>query len=194
MAETTQQPSTSSKNTSESSLPAHLNPANYPQTHHQPDENIHIELTYHPLDSSRHLAHIRSPKAGANILFLGTTRSTFDARPVSRLSYTCYAPLALRTLRGIAQDAVSKHGLTGVSIAHRLGEVSVEEESIAIAVSAPHRRAAWRAGEEVLEECKRRVEIWKREEFADGSVTEEGGPDGEWRANRDRDSDGNLVR
>lgn len=88
---------------------------------------------------------------------------------------------------------MSKHGLTGVSIAHRLGEVDVAEESIAIAISAPHRGPAWRAGEEVLEECKKRVEIWKREEFADGSVTEEGG-DGEWRANRDRDSDGNPVR
>jgi molybdopterin synthase catalytic subunit len=76
----------------------------------------------------------------------------------------------------------------GVSISHRLGEVGVGEESIAIAVSAEHRGAAWRAAEEVLEECKRRVEVWKKEEFvgqADG--------EGEWRANRDRDRDGKVV-
>lgn len=45
-----------------------------------------------------------------------------------------------------------------------------------IAVSAPHRTAAWRAGEECLERVKERVEIWKEEWFEDGGV---------WRANRD---------
>jgi molybdopterin synthase catalytic subunit len=61
---------------------------------------------------------------------------------------------------------------------HRLGVVPVGEESILIAVSSPHRQAAWRAGEEALEECKEKVEVWKREEFGG----EEGGV---WRANRD---------
>jgi len=60
---------------------------------------------------------------------------------------------------------------------HRLGVVPIGEESILIAVSAPHRQAAWRAGEEALEDCKARVEIWKREEFE--------GEEGVWRANRD---------
>lgn len=63
--------------------------------------------------------------------------------------------------------------------------VPIQEASIAIAVSSGHRRAAWRAGEEVLELCKEKVEIWKQEEFVEG--------DAEWRANRDRDADGKLV-
>lgn len=61
---------------------------------------------------------------------------------------------------------------------HRLGVVPVGEESILIAVSSPHRKAAWLAGEEALEECKARVEIWKLEEFG-------GQEGGVWRANRD---------
>ena len=61
---------------------------------------------------------------------------------------------------------------------HRLGVVPIGEESILIAVSSPHRQAAWKAGEEALEECKAKVEVWKREEFGG----EEGGV---WRANRD---------
>lgn len=40
---------------------------------------------------------------------------------------------------------------------HRLGEVPIAEESILIAVSAPHRKAAWLAGEEALEECKEKL-------------------------------------
>jgi len=53
----------------------------------------------------------------------------------------------------------------------------VGEESIVIAVSAPHRKAAWLAGEEALELTKEKAEIWKLERF-------EGG-EGVWRANRD---------
>jgi molybdopterin synthase catalytic subunit len=77
----------------------------------------------------------------------------------------------------VAQSVLQKHGLKGVAMVHRLGTVPIGEESILIAVSAPHRQAAWRAGEEALEECKAKVEVWKREEFE-----EEGGV---WRANRD---------
>lgn len=78
---------------------------------------------------------------------------------------------------GIARDVRARHGLRGVALVHRLGAVPIGEESILIAVSAPHRQAAWRAGEEALERCKDSVEVWKREEFE--------GEEGVWRANRD---------
>ena len=77
----------------------------------------------------------------------------------------------------ICQTILTKHGLKGIAMTHRLGTVPIGEESIVIAVSAPHRQAAWKAGEEALEECKAKVEVWKREEFE--------GEEGVWRANRD---------
>ena len=77
---------------------------------------------------------------------------------------------------GIAKVVKQKHSLNAIAIVHRIGEVPVGEESVGIAVSCPHRQAAWRAGEETLEEVKSKVEIWKYEKFEDG---------GEWRANRD---------
>jgi molybdopterin synthase catalytic subunit len=78
----------------------------------------------------------------------------------------------------ICKSVKEKHSLTAISMIHRLGVVPIGEESILIAVSSPHRQAAWRAGEEALEECKEKVEVWKKEEFGG----EEGGI---WRANRD---------
>ena len=78
----------------------------------------------------------------------------------------------------IARAVKVKHELTAICMSHRLGIVPIGEESILIAVSAPHRHAAWEAGEEALEECKDKVEVWKLEQFGG----EEGGV---WRANRD---------
>lgn len=172
-------------NTTPSDLPSHLNPKTYPRTQSNPQKTIHLTLTYDTLDATTQLSQTSSPRAGANILFLGTTRDTFEGRAVSQLSYTCYPPLAMKTLNAIAEEAISAHSLIGVSIAHRLGVVPIGEASIAIAVSAGHRGAAWRGGEWILEACKEKAEIWKREEFVDGGM--------EWRANAERDAEGNVV-
>ncbi|RMZ82127.1 hypothetical protein DV737_g2238, partial [Chaetothyriales sp. CBS 132003] len=162
-------------------------PAQFPQV--LANEFIHTELRYESLDIPASLAFTRSPTAGANVLFLGTTRNNFDSRPVSRLSYSAYPKLALNSLFAIAQDVKDKHGLERVYIVHRLGEVKIEEESIAVSVSSGHRQAAWSGSEEILERVKERAEIWKREWFGDTGDVEEG----VWRANKDRDATGKLV-
>lgn len=65
-------------------------------------DTIHIELTPHTLDSLAATRFVRSPSAGATVLFIGTTRDSFNNLPVSSLSYTSYAPLAISTLYKIA--------------------------------------------------------------------------------------------
>ncbi|KAK3392965.1 Molybdopterin biosynthesis MoaE [Podospora didyma] len=137
-----------------------------------------VALTHSPLDIPSLMDRVRSPEAGAIVIFAGTTRDNFAGKPVIELQYSSYTPLALRTMMSIAQSILAKHSLKGIAMIHRLGPVPIGEESILIAVSSAHRQAAWRAGEEGLEECKARVEVWKREEFGG----EEGGV---WRANRD---------
>ncbi|KAF4979378.1 hypothetical protein FZEAL_4419 [Fusarium zealandicum] len=140
-------------------------------------EGCHVALTHDHLSVQAIMDRVRSPSAGAIVLFAGTTRDNFAGKPVKELQYTAYHPRALRSMLSIAQGMRTRHGLHGVAIVHRLGTVPIGEESILIAVSAPHRQAAWRAGEEALEECKAKVEVWKREEFE--------GDEGVWRANRD---------
>lgn len=164
-----------------------LDRSNFPQS--LVSDDIYIELRYDPLDIPSCLAFTRSPSAGANVLFLGTTRDHFDNRPVTRLSYSAYPQLALKSLFTIAAEVKAQHGLEKVCIVHRLGEVRVKEESIAVAVSSGHRQAGWKGSEEILERVKARAEIWKREWFGDTGEVEEG----VWRANRDRDGEGKVV-
>ncbi|KAF2150353.1 Molybdopterin biosynthesis MoaE [Myriangium duriaei CBS 260.36] len=142
------------------------------------EENIYLRLTHDTLDAKSIMDQVRSPSCGAIVLFAGTTRDNFQGKPVKHLAYSSYESLAIRTMRQIALQVKTKHQLHGIAIVHRLGMVPIGEESILIAVSSPHRQAAWAAGEETLERVKDRVEIWKLEEF--------GGEDGGvWRANRD---------
>ncbi|KAM0792011.1 hypothetical protein ACM66B_007122 [Microbotryomycetes sp. NB124-2] len=53
---------------------------------------------------------------------------------------------------------------------HLLGESPPMTPSIVICVSAPHRRDAFVACEWLLEEVKRKVQVWKREWYADGTT------------------------
>jgi molybdopterin synthase catalytic subunit len=184
ISESTKTQPEATASTSAKTLPSMLDPTNFPQ--HLASSNVHIELRYTPLDTPAALCFTRSPSCGANVLFLGTTRNNFDNRPVTRLSYSAYPALALKSLFAIAEDVRVKHGLEKVYIAHRLGEVDVEEESIAVSVSSAHRGAGWRGAEELLERVKQRAEIWKREWFADTG-------EGDWRANKDRDGEGKIV-
>ena len=110
---------------------------------------------------------------------------------VSKLTYTSYIPLALKTMQGIG-EILFQHGpldndagaptqrntsICKISMVHRLGEVPIMDESVVICVSAQHRQEAWRCGEWLLEQVKRRVEVWKWEEFVDGLALREGGGD-----------------
>jgi molybdopterin synthase catalytic subunit len=163
-----------------------LDPAKFPQC--ITTDNIHVELRFEALDVSAILQCVRSPTCGANVLFLGTTRNSVDNRPVAKLSYSAYPALALKSFESIAKSVIQEHGLEKVCIVHRLGPVPVEEESIAVAVSAGHRGPAWRGAEGALEKCKERVEVWKMEIFGDGEGA------GEWRANKERDNEGKTVK
>ncbi len=165
-----------------------LDRSNFPQSLTAEDISCTVSLTYDPLSSDTILRSIRSPAAGANVLFLGTTRDSFEGRAVSKLSYSAYPALALKSFLGIAKHAHREFGLEKVYIVHRLGVVEVEEESIGVAVSAAHRGPAWKGAEDILERCKERVEVWKMEEFvgdAEGS--------GEWRANKDTKGNGEKA-
>ncbi len=153
------------------------------------EDCIHVSLTYSPLDISRTIDLVRSPSAGAIVLFAGTTREDRDEVNDTRtaaLTYSAYAPLALRSLIEIGHRCQKKYNLTGLAIVHRLGRVLLEEESILVVVSAPHRKEAFQAGEEALEGCKAKVEIWKKDEmvFMNRDNAENGQRSKEeWKAN-----------
>jgi molybdopterin synthase catalytic subunit len=82
--------------------------------------------------------------------------------------------MALRKLAEICDDARRRFDVTAVACRHRTGEVPVGEASVAIAVAAAHRAAAFEACRFVIDEIKRSVPIWKRERFAGGAEWVEG--------------------
>jgi molybdopterin synthase catalytic subunit len=122
-----------------------------------------------PLDPSALLAEVAGVANGASIIFVGTVRDVNDGRAVSGIEYTTYETMAARELEAIVAEAASRFGTTDVVVEHRVGRLGLGEASVVIAVAHPHRAQAYDASRFIIEELKRRVPIWKREEYVDGT-------------------------
>ncbi|KAJ3164730.1 hypothetical protein HDU88_005166 [Geranomyces variabilis] len=140
------------------------------------NRNHHVELTTEPLNLTALVDFVRSDEAGAIATFSGTTRNSFIvngvSKTVTKLSYEAYAPMAIAQLHTILNEAHTTHFPTviKVAVAHRTGVVPVGQESVIIAASSPGRKDAQNATAWILDELKRRVPIWKKEHYGDGSV------------------------
>ena len=126
-------------------------------------------LTTAPLDPAQVIAAIHATGRGATALFLGTVRDQNDGRSVLELEYSAYESMALRELERITTEAAARFGETAVIVQHRLGTLQVGDTSVIVAAAHQHRADALDACRYVIEELKRRVPIWKRERYADGS-------------------------
>jgi molybdopterin synthase catalytic subunit len=123
-----------------------------------------------PLDAAALLASVPTPADGAVLLFVGVVREENEGRAVTHLHYDAYREMAERTLEAIVAEARARWEVGEVRVAHRVGRLEVGEASVAIAVAAPHRDAAYQASRYVIEELKKRAPIWKREGYADGAA------------------------
>jgi molybdopterin synthase catalytic subunit len=128
-----------------------------------------IKLTFEPIDCEKVVQQVRSPAAGAVVLFLGTTRSETGGRGTESLDYECYESMALEKLRQIDEAARSRWPIVESYIVHRLGHLQIGETSVAVAVSTAHRADAFQAGQWLIDTIKLEVPIWKRENWADGT-------------------------
>jgi len=128
-----------------------------------------IELTNDPIDVAAVLEVAKSPNAGAVVLFLGTVRGVTGDKHTEFLEYECHPEMAKSQLAELVGEAEAKWPLTGCVVVHRLGRQDVGETTVAIAVSSPHRKEAFQAGEWLIDRIKEVVPIWKKENYTNGT-------------------------
>ena len=133
-----------------------------------------FELTTQPIDVGTVARRVVLPECGATVTLDGYAREWTRGRKTLYLIYEAYAPMALNEMRRLGREAHERFDIAHIGIVHRLGRLEIGETSVVIAVSAPHRRAAFEACEWAIRELKRTVPIWKKEVFADGEVWVEG--------------------
>jgi molybdopterin synthase catalytic subunit len=126
---------------------------------------VHAGVTSEPLALDRLIRFVENAHAGAVVSFLGMPRD------IAALEYEAYAEMALEKIEAILADCLERFGLCAAAAEHRVGVVSGPEASIAIAVSAPHREAAFEGAHAALNRIKAEAPIWKVEVDTGGVKT-----------------------
>ena len=127
-----------------------------------------ISIVTSKIDTQALLQSVSSPNSGASVLFVGTTRQFTGDRETTFLSYECYQEMAIAKLQELLERANEKWAIEKCGIVHRIGEVAIEEASVAVAVSTPHRKDAFEAAAWLMDRLKEEVPIWKKEHGIDG--------------------------
>ncbi|MGE5099574.1 MAG: molybdenum cofactor biosynthesis protein MoaE [Deltaproteobacteria bacterium] len=126
-------------------------------------------LTDGPIDTAALVAEVARAANGATLLFVGTVRDVNDGRPVTGIEYSAYRSMAQREMADIVREASERFDTADIVVEHRLGELTLGDASVAIAVAHPRRGGAYDASRYVIEQLKKRVPIWKLELYVDGT-------------------------
>ena len=142
----------------------------------QPDSQSYdfYELTTAPMDVGAVARRVVLPECGATVTLDGYAREWTRGRRTLHLVYEAYPPMAISEMHRLGRQAHERFDITHIGIVHRTGRLEIGETSVVIAVSAPHRGAAFAACEWAIRELKRTVPIWKKEVFEDGEIWVEG--------------------
>lgn len=139
-------------------------------------EGHFFALTRDPIDAAAVARRLLRGEDGAIVNFEGVSRNNTKGRATRYLEYECYEPMAIQTMAEIGGEIARSFPIGRIAMVHRLGRVEIGETSVAVIVTAPHRRPAFEAALEGINRLKKLVPIWKKEYFVDGEVW----VDGEW--------------
>jgi len=131
---------------------------------------LEIILTDSPLNTKQCIDFVANDASGGIDVFIGTVRNATKGKPVLRLEFEAYEPMALAEMQKIAEQAIALFSVQKIALYHRTGILQIGEAAVVIAVSAPHRAAAFDACRYCIDTLKETVPIWKKEIFEDGEV------------------------
>lgn len=132
--------------------------------------NEFIKLTSEVLDPQKIIGLVKSPDSGAINVFIGTVRNATKGKPVTRLDFEAYEPMAVKEIQKIINLAKDKWPINAMAVYHRVGVLDIGDIPVVIAVSTPHRQAGFEACQFTIDTLKHTVPIWKKEIFEDGEV------------------------
>ncbi|MCB7071208.1 molybdenum cofactor biosynthesis protein MoaE [Caldibacillus sp. 210928-DFI.2.22] len=129
-----------------------------------------FEITSEPIKVDQLIKKVESRNAGAMTTFIGTVREWTKGKRTLYLEYQAYIPMAEKMLKTIGDEIQRKWPDTKIAITHRIGRLDISDIAVCIAVSSPHRKAAYEANEYAIERIKQIVPIWKKEHWENGET------------------------
>ena len=103
---------------------------------------------------------------GAMVAFVGLARD--ENGRLAALELEHYGPMAEDEMRRIAEQAVARWPLTGLTVIHRHGKLVPGDRIVLVVAASPHRDAAFAAASFLMDYLKTSAPFWKKEYPAAG--------------------------
>ena len=113
---------------------------------------------------------VQDAACGGIALFVGTVRNKTKDKSVTLLDFSSYQAMAIKEMKKIANKALADFDILKIAIHHAEGKLQIGDIPVIIAVSSPHRKAAFTACQFAIDTLKETVPIWKKEHFEDGEI------------------------
>ena len=105
---------------------------------------------------------------GAVVTFTGLCRD--EAGRLSALELEHYPGMAEEEIGRVADAALSRWPLLGLTIIHRFGKIAPGEQIVLVLCASSHRAPALQAAGFMMDFLKTRAPFWKKEHSRDGSA------------------------
>ena len=105
---------------------------------------------------------------GATAVFVGTMRDFNEGDNVSEMFLEHYPGMTERHLENICQQATGEYQLLESLVVHRVGAIKPNDPIVLVAVWSAHRKQAFEACREIMEDLKSKAPFWKKEQLKDG--------------------------
>lgn len=137
-----------------------------------PDGDDWLACVDAPLHAAEAAAWVVRPDCGAVVTFAGLARDHADGRTgIHLLEYEAYTEQVVPVLASVAAEVRRRHPDVGrLVLWHRTGALSISDVAVVVAVSSPHRDAAFDAARWAIDEVKATAPIWKLEHWDGGSA------------------------
>ena len=134
-------------------------------------KDIFIEGPINPIFVAESITkHTVKTTIGGHSIFLGQIREDMiDKKKVQAIHFTAYKEMALEKAHEIREEIIAKYGLTCAHIYHSLGKIKVGEICLFVFTSAPHRKEAINACDEMVDRIKKEIPLWGKEILEDES-------------------------
>ncbi|TPW29735.1 molybdenum cofactor biosynthesis protein MoaE [Martelella alba] len=104
---------------------------------------------------------------GATVTFTGLCRD--EAGTLAALELEHYPGMAEAEMTRIANEAIDRFSLLGLTAIHRFGRIAPGENIVVVIAAAPHRQAAFDGASFMMDFLKTSAPFWKKEHLTDGS-------------------------
>ena len=83
--------------------------------------------------------------------------------PITTLTLDCYPELAINQLTGLVTLASDRFGLLAATVIHRYGTLAPGEPIVQVMTLSPHREAAFKGAQFLMDYLKTDAPFWKQE-------------------------------